>query len=191
VYLTWGEPFADVGAKIDWMRREAKQVGRTLRFGIRLHVITRDTAEAAWAEAQRLLEGIDPEAIRKIQAGLARSESIGQKRMIALHKGSTANLEVAPNLWAGIGLVRGGAGTALVGSHTEVAARIKEYADLGITEFILSGIPHLEEAYWFGEGVLPQLQRDGLWSHPRGSEARSVLGTVDVPFSPAATRAAQ
>ena len=134
---------------------------------------------------------ISEKAIRKIQAGLARSESVGQKRMIALHKGgSTANLEVAPNLWAGIGLVRGGAGTALVGSHTEVAARIKEYADLGITEFILSGIPHLEEAYWFGEGVLPQLQREGLWSHPSGSDS-SHPSAVDVPFSPAATRAAQ
>jgi alkanesulfonate monooxygenase len=190
VYLTWGEPLADVAAKVAWIRQKAEQVGRTLRFGIRLHVITRDTAEAAWAEAQRLLEGIDPESIRRIQAGLARSESVGQKRMIALHKGSTANLEVAPNLWAGVGLVRGGAGTALVGSHTEVAARIKEYADVGISEFIMSGIPHLEEAYWFGEGVLPQLQRDGLWSHPRGAASKPA-GEVDIPFSPAATRAAQ
>jgi alkanesulfonate monooxygenase len=190
VYLTWGEPVADVAAKIDWMREEARQVGRTLRFGIRLHVITRDTSEAAWAEAQRLLEGIDPESIRKIQAGLARSESVGQKRMIALHKGSTTNLEVAPNLWAGIGLVRGGAGTALVGSHTEVAARIQEYAGVGISEFILSGVPHLEEAYWFGEGVLPQLQRAGLWNHPRGGNSKST-GEVDVPFAPAATRATQ
>jgi alkanesulfonate monooxygenase len=190
VYLTWGEPLADVAAKVEWMRREAEQVGRALRFGIRLHVITRDTSEAAWAEAQRLLEGIDPESIRRIQAGLARSESVGQKRMIALHKGSTANLEVAPNLWAGVGLVRGGAGTALVGSHTEVAARIREYAGIGISEFIMSGIPHLEEAYWFGEGVLPQLQRDGLWNHPRGADSKPA-GEVDVPFSPAATRAAQ
>jgi alkanesulfonate monooxygenase len=87
-------------------------------------------------------------------------------------------------------LVRGGAGTALVGSHTEVAARIKEYAEVGISEFILSGVPHLEEAYWFAEGVLPQLQREGLWDHPRGSAAPS-KGEVDVPFSPAATRAAQ
>jgi alkanesulfonate monooxygenase len=189
VYLTWGEPPADVAAKVEWMRQEAKEAGRTLRFGIRLHVITRDTAEAAWAEAQRLLDGIDPESIRKVQAGLARSESVGQKRMIALHKGSTANLEVAPNLWAGVGLVRGGAGTALVGSHTEVAARIREYADLGISEFILSGIPHLEEAYWFAEGVLPQLQRDGLWSHPRGDSSKPT-DQLDVPFAPAATRAA-
>jgi alkanesulfonate monooxygenase len=187
VYLTWGEPVADVAGKIAWMRAEAAQAGRTLQFGIRLHVITRDTSEAAWAETQRLLDGIDPEAIQKIQAGLARSESVGQKRMIALHNGSTTNLEVAPNLWAGIGLVRGGAGTALVGSHTEVAARIKEYADAGISEFILSGIPHLEEAYWFGEGVLPLLQRDGLWAHPNRT-GHSPSDEVDVPFSPAATR---
>jgi alkanesulfonate monooxygenase len=117
--------------------------------------------------------------------------------MIALHNGSTANLEIAPNLWAGVGLVRGGAGTALVGSHTEVAARIKEYADVGINEFILSGVPHLEEAYWFGEGVLPQLKREGLWSHPGGRHSRgnrpggddsNPADEVDVPFSPAATR---
>ena len=88
--------------------------------------------------------------------------------MIALHQGSTANLEIAPNLWAGVGLVRGGAGTALVGSHTEVADRIQEYYDLGITEFVLSGHPHLEEAYWVGEGVLPELARRGLWRHPTG-----------------------
>jgi alkanesulfonate monooxygenase len=187
VYLTWGEPLAAVAEKVEWMRGLARQAGRRLRFGIRLHVITRDTAEAAWAEAQRLLSAIDPETIRKVQAGLARSESVGQKRMLALHGGSAENLTIAPNLWAGVGLVRGGAGTALVGSHSEVAARIKEYAEVGIDEFILSGVPHLEEAYWFAEGVLPQLRREGLWSHPRG-EQDDPAASVDIPFSPAATR---
>jgi alkanesulfonate monooxygenase len=105
--------------------------------------------------------------------------------MIALHNGSTADLEVSPNLWAGVGLVRGGAGTALVGSHSEVAERIREYADLGIDEFILSGIPHLEEAYWFGEGVLPQLERAGLWHHPRGRA--EVDGQAQVPFTSTAS----
>lgn len=187
VYLTWGEPLADVAGKIDWIRGLAENAGRTLKFGIRLHVITRDTAEAAWAEANRLLDAIDPQAIQKIQAGLARSESVGQKRMIALHEGSRENLIVGPNLWAGVGLVRGGAGTALVGSHTEVAERIKEYASVGISEFILSGVPHLEEAYWFGEGVLPILKREGLWKHPH-SGADEANAPVDIPFSPAATR---
>lgn len=69
---------------------------------------------------------------------------------------------MAPNLWAGIGLVRGGAGTALVGSHEQVADRIEEYHRLGLDEFIFSGYPHLEEAYWFGEHVTPILRRRGL-----------------------------
>ncbi|WP_043650140.1 LLM class flavin-dependent oxidoreductase [Nocardia thailandica] len=167
VYLTWGEPPAAVAAKLDWIRAEAAAAGRPApRFGIRLHVISRDTAEQAWAEAERLLSALDPATIAAVQQGLSRSGSEGQRRMRALHEGSTASLEVAPNLWAGVGLVRGGAGTALVGSHSEVADRIAEYHALGIEEFVLSGHPHLEEAYWFGEGVLPLLRRRGLWRHP-------------------------
>jgi alkanesulfonate monooxygenase len=166
VYLTWGEPPSAVAEKIGWVRKLASDSGRDLRFGIRLHVITRDTAEQAWAEARRLLDHIDPDTIRKAQQGFATSESEGQRRMVALHGGSRDALEIYPNLWAGVGLVRGGAGTALVGSHTEVADRIAEYAELGISEFIFSGYPHLEEAYWFGEGVLPLLERRALWRKP-------------------------
>jgi alkanesulfonate monooxygenase len=189
VYLTWGEPTPAIAEKIARIRTLAAAEGRTVRFGIRLHVITRDTPEAAWAEASRLLSAIDPETIKSVQAGLSRSEGEGQKRMLALHNGSTANLEIEPNLWAGFGLVRGGAGTALVGSHTEVANKIKGYAALGIEEFVLSGVPHLEEAYWFAEGVLPLLRKEGLWSHPRGEPAQPENSQVDIPFSPAATRA--
>ncbi|CCK32608.1 Alkanesulfonate monooxygenase [Streptomyces davaonensis JCM 4913] len=179
VYLTWGEPPAQVAEKIAWIRGLAAGQGRTLRFGIRLHVITRDTAEQAWAEARRLLDGFDPETVRAVQTGLARSESEGQRRMLALHGGSRDDLEIAPNLWAGIGLVRGGAGTALVGSHDDVAERIVEYHRLGIDEFVLSGYPHLEEAYWFGEGVLPRLGARGLWTHPVRQETDA---TSQIPF---------
>ncbi|MEU6288160.1 LLM class flavin-dependent oxidoreductase [Streptomyces sp. NPDC046988] len=171
VYLTWGEPPAQVAGKIARLREAAAREGRTLRFGIRLHVITRDTAADAWAEAHRLLDGFDPDTVREAQANLARSESEGQRRMLALHGGSRDALEIHPNLWAGIGLVRGGAGTALVGGHDEVAERIAEYHALGIDEFALSGYPHLEEAYWFGEGVLPRLAARGLWRHPEHAGA--------------------
>jgi alkanesulfonate monooxygenase len=180
VYLTWGEPPAQVAEKIARIRGLAEKEGRTVRFGIRLHVITRDTAEQAWAEADRLLQGFDPATVRSVQEGLARSESEGQQRMLALHGGSSGSLEIHPNLWAGIGLVRGGAGTALVGSHDEVADRVEEYHRIGIDEFVLSGYPHLEEAYWFGEGVLPRLHARGLWAHPhRGAAA---LTAPQVPF---------
>jgi alkanesulfonate monooxygenase len=180
VYLTWGEPPAQVAGKLDWIRGLAAAAGRDPRFGIRLHVIARDTAEQAWAEADRLLAAVSPDAVAAVQAGLRQSESEGQRRMLALHGGSRDGLEIAPNLWAGIGLVRGGAGTALVGSHTEIADRIEEYAALGITEFILSGYPHLEEAYWFGEGVLPELRRRGLWQHPAGDQG---TGPASIPFA--------
>lgn len=173
VYLTWGEPPAQVAEKIRWVKAACEAQGRQVRFGIRLHVITRDTSQAAWAEAQRQLDAIDPSMVEHVQAGLARSESVGQRRMVELHQGGRENLEVYPNLWAGVGLVRGGAGTALVGSHQEVAERIEEYHRLGITEYVMSGHPHIEEAYWFGEGVLPILARKGLWAHP--------VGTVDAP----------
>ncbi|MEU4411020.1 LLM class flavin-dependent oxidoreductase [Streptosporangium sp. NPDC023963] len=183
-YLTWGEPPAAVAEKITWVNGLAAAEGRTLRQGIRLHVISRDTSGEAWAQARRLLDGIDPATVEKVQAGLARSESEGQKRMLALHGGSRDGLEISPNLWAGVGLVRGGAGTALVGSHTEVADRIEEYARLGITEFVMSGHPHVEEAYWFGEGVLPILRGRGLWEHPAAAAAHE---PASVPFASTAT----
>ena len=78
--------------------------------------------------------------------------------MLALNGGTTADLEIYPGLWAGVGLVRGGAGTSLVGSHAEVADLIRQYRDVGFDDFVLSGYPCLEEAYWFGEGVRPRVQ---------------------------------
>jgi alkanesulfonate monooxygenase len=171
-----------VAEKLAWIRGLARREGRPMRFGIRLHVITRDTSDAAWAEAQRLLDRLDPDTVARVQANLRRSESEGQRRMLDLHGGSADALTVAPNLWAGVGLARGGAGTALVGSHEEVAARVEEYADLGISEFVLSGYPHLEEAYWFGEGVLPILRSRGLCNSPEAEGRRhSADGTV--PFA--------
>ncbi|HWH95852.1 MAG TPA: LLM class flavin-dependent oxidoreductase [Baekduia sp.] len=162
VYLTWGEPPEQVAEKLDRVREAAAREGRELRYGIRLHAIARDTSEEAWAEADRLLAGLGSDQIAAAQAVQRASQSEGQRRMTALHDGRTDDLVVSPNLWAGVGLVRGGAGTALVGSHSEVADRIEEYHDLGITEYILSGYPHLEEAYRVGEGVLPELRRRGL-----------------------------
>jgi alkanesulfonate monooxygenase len=187
VYLTWGEPLIAVGEKLDWVRRLAAGAGRVLEFGLRIHVISRPTAEEAWAEADRLLAALDPADVERVQASLARSESEGQRRMLDLHGGGSDRLLVGPNLWAGVGLVRGGAGTALVGSHEEVAQRLVEYSELGIKHFILSGYPHLEEAYWFGEGVLPLLERRGLWRHPNRHD-RSRQPNSATPFAVASAQ---
>ena len=170
VYLTWGEPPDAVREKVEWIRGLAAAQGRAVRFGIRLHTISRDSSAQAWQTADQLVAALDEETVRAAQAGLARSQSEGQRRMVALHEESrrtrswrdARSLEIAPNLWSGVGLVRGGAGTALVGSHTEVADRIAEYAAVGIDEFIFSGYPHLEELFWFGEGVVPILRARGL-----------------------------
>ncbi len=161
-YLAWGETPAQISERLDRLRTRAAAHGRTLQFGIRLHVISRDTSADAWAHAERLLASISDERIRSAQEVLARTDSVGQQRMTALYQGRTSDLEISPNLWAGYGLVRGGAGTALVGSHTEVADRISEYHDLGVDHFILSGQPHIEEAYWFAEGAGAVLRQRGL-----------------------------
>jgi alkanesulfonate monooxygenase len=181
-YLAWGEPPPALARRIASV--QALSPARDLTFGVRLHVIARETAEAAWAVADDMLSRIDPVAVEAAQAQFARSESVGQRRMAALHGGDIAALTIYPNLWAGYGLVRGGAGTALVGSYAEIADRIAEYHDVGIDHFILSGHPHLEEAYWFGEGVMPILRERGLFSaarspHPELSAAHPEL--VGVP----------
>jgi alkanesulfonate monooxygenase len=129
-------------------------------------VIARDTAEQAWTAADALLADADERTIAEAQGKMTHASAVGQQRMQALHGGKRDNLEVYPNLWAGPGLLRGGAGTALVGSHEQVADRIAEYHELGIDEFILSGYPHVEEAYAFGEGVMPVLRERGLLEEP-------------------------
>lgn len=156
-YLTWGEPLEQVAEKIAVVRQRAEERGRTLDYGIRLHVIVRETEEEAWAAADKLIAHLDDETIAAAQKIFSRMDSTGQARMSALHGGSKDSLRIAPNLWAGVGLVRGGAGTALVGNPQQVAARIREYQALGITNFIFSGYPHLEEAHRFAELVMPLL----------------------------------
>ena len=95
--------------KIDQVRAKAAAQGRSVRFGIRLHIIVRETNAEARQAADRLISHLDDETIAKAQAALARTDSVGQQRMAALHNGRRDRLEISPNLWAGVGLVRGGA----------------------------------------------------------------------------------
>ncbi|WP_269504025.1 FMNH2-dependent alkanesulfonate monooxygenase [Burkholderia sp. IMCC1007] len=164
-YLTWGEPPEAVAKKIADIRARAQARGRQIKFGIRMHVIVRETEDEAWRDAERLISRLDDETIARAQKAFANMDSEGQRRMAALHGGKRGGrdaLEVYPNLWAGVGLVRGGAGTALVGNPEQVAERMREYADLGIETFILSGYPHLEESYRFAELVFPLIKGKGV-----------------------------
>ena len=161
---------------MDRVRTKAEAEGRAIRFGMRLHVITRETEGEAWAEAERLLDTMDPALIDAAQQLLQKSESVGQHRMRSLHNGNREDLEVSPNLWAGIGLVRPGAGTALVGNHEQVAECLFEYHDLGIDEFILSGHPHLEEVYAVGEGVLPLVAGVDHNQRENGGPLQGIVG---------------
>ncbi|RQR66035.1 alkanesulfonate monooxygenase, FMNH(2)-dependent [Burkholderia sp. Bp9126] len=175
-YLTWGEPPEAVAKKIADVRARAAERGRQIKFGIRLHVIVRETEEEAWRDADRLISRLDDATIARAQQAFANMDSEGQRRMAALHggkRGGREALEVYPNLWAGVGLVRGGAGTALVGNPEQVAARMREYAELGIETFILSGYPHLEESYRFAELVFPLI---------KGRGAAKATGPLSGPF---------
>ena len=162
-YLTWGEPPEQVKEKLAKARNYAyAKYGRELKFGIRLHIIVRESEEEAWRDAEHLISQVTDKTVTLAQQTMARQDSVGQQRMLALQKlsaptRSRKDLEISPNLWAGVGLVRSGAGTALVGSVENVVKRMKEYAELGIDTFIFSGYPHLEEAYRTAELLLPNL----------------------------------
>ncbi|MFD2616492.1 FMNH2-dependent alkanesulfonate monooxygenase [Terrilactibacillus laevilacticus] len=164
VYLTWGEAPQEAAKKINEVKKLAEKEGRTVKFGIRLHVIVRETEKEAWEAAERLIEHVDEKAIEKASSVLSRYDSVGQQRMGKLHQDGNKSreaLEISPNLWAGVGLVRGGAGTALVGDPKTVAQRILEYKELGFDHFVLSGYPHLEEAYRVAELLFPLLPLEG------------------------------
>jgi alkanesulfonate monooxygenase len=171
VYLTWGEPVAGVAEKVERARAKAAARGRSLRFGIRLHFIVRETEDEAWAAADRLISRVSDAQIEAAQKRFsAQMDSEGQRRMAALHGGRRDRLLVAPNLWAGVGLVRTGAGTALVGTPEQVAERLAEYQAVGIDTVIGSGYPHLEEAYRVAELLFPVLGVAG-----RGSGLRAAV----------------
>lgn len=185
-YLTWGEPLDLVAAKLDAVRTRARALGREVKFGLRIHLIVRETEDAAWAAADDLIRHLSDDAIAAAQAKFAHeSDSIGQKRMSALHAGGNRdNLVIAPNLWAGIGLVRGGAGTALVGDAKTVATRLREYQALGIETIIASGYPHLEEAYQVAERLFPEF---GIGTAPVAAHKTPVgeFGISGTGFRPA------
>jgi alkanesulfonate monooxygenase len=129
-----------------------------LSYGLRVHLIVRETDEEAWDAANRLISHLSDETIAAAQKRMREdTDSVGQIRQLDLHGGKRDRLEISPNLWAGVGLVRHGVGTALVGSPQTVAARLRAYQSLGVGTIIASGYPHLEEACRVADLLFPVL----------------------------------
>ena len=155
-YLMWGEPPAQIAERIAEMEQLASRTGRELRYGLRIHLIVRDSEAEARDAARELLSHADAYVETQRRAEFGGFDSIGQARMLAVR--AAEDDWVAPNLWAGIRRVRGGAGTAVVGTPKQAAALLGEYVDAGIRYFIFSGYPHREEAARVGEVLLPLLR---------------------------------
>jgi alkanesulfonate monooxygenase len=169
VYLSWLEPLDQLAEKIDRVRAAAAAFGREPRFGVRSWVLARDSDDEAFAAAHAHLDGLDDARLAAVRPLLLARESVGQQRGQALleradHR-DPASLLIAPNLWGGFGLLAGGPALGFVGGHTQIADRFEEFAALGVSEFILSGFPNLEESRWVGEGLVPELHRRGLLRH--------------------------
>lgn len=158
VYLMWGEREDMLAERLNQMRALEEKTGRRLRYGLRTHVIVRETEAEARAAAERLISRVDPEVRAAFVASHAHVDGVGQKRQIDMMKGLDADLMVEPGLWAGVGMARSGVGVALIGSPEQVAAKIRRYEDMGFSSFIFSGYPHEEEARRFGELVMPLLK---------------------------------
>ncbi len=156
VYLVWGDTVAAVAARLETMRAQEVIAGRTVRYGLRCHVIVRETEAEAWDAAERLISRIDPATRAAFIAAAESADSEGQRRQRALASGPS--LVVDDHLWAGVGLARSGVGVAIVGNPEQVEAKLRAYQALGISTFILSGYPHLEECRRFGEMVMPRLR---------------------------------
>jgi alkanesulfonate monooxygenase len=168
VYLVWGDTLAGIEGRLSTMRAHEASVPRVadtpLRYGLRCHVLVRETEDEAWKAAERLISRIDPAVRRRFIDASMAVDSEGQRRQQALS--ASSSLIVEPHLWAGVGLARSGVGVAIVGDPSQVAEKLRAYQALGISTFILSGYPHLEECRRFGEMVMPLLKdravRDGM-----------------------------
>lgn len=157
VYLMWPETESELLRTMTSLSGQAEDFDRTLDFGLRIHVIVRETEAEARAAADKLISRLDPERGREIKNRSQDSSSAGVMRQDELRKQSGGDLYLEPHLWSGIGLARSGCGSALVGDPDQIVARLNDYLDMGMRAFILSGYPHLEECELFAKYVLPKL----------------------------------
>lgn len=162
VYLMWPDTLPAVREIIADLRARAEKKGRALRFGYRVHVVVRETEEAARAAADKLLSRLDDAEGAAIRAKSLDSQSAGVHRQAELREASSNDGYVEDNLWTGIGRARSGCGAAIVGDPDQVLAKLNAYRAEGIEAFILSGYPHAAEADLFARHVLPRIDHGPL-----------------------------
>jgi alkanesulfonate monooxygenase len=157
VFLMWPETEARLAATMQGMAGLAAKHGRTIDFGLRIHVIVRETEAEARAAAKRLISHLDLAKGAEIKARSLDAKSLGVTRQDELRAQADADLFIEERIWSGIGLARSGCGSAIVGDPDQVLAKLNRYLDMGIRAFILSGYPHADECDLFACHVLPRL----------------------------------
>lgn len=162
VFLTWPDTVASVAATVDEMRKRADAYDRALKFGLRTHVIVRETEAEAVAAADRLVSKLADQVGDEIRSRSLDTTSVGVARQTELRDAAGDDWFVEPNLWTGVGRARSGAGAAIVGNPDQVVAKLEAYRDIGIDAFILSGYPHLAECDLVAKHVLPRLGLSGF-----------------------------
>jgi len=167
VFLTWPDTVASVGATVDELGERAAGYGRQLGYGLRAHVIVRESEAEAKAAAQRLVSKLDDAEGARIRGKSLDAASVGVQRQAALRESASDDGFVEDALWTGVGRARSGAGAAIVGDPDQVLAKLRAYEDVGISAFILSGYPHQAEAELFARYVLPRFTHQRLYDGTR------------------------
>lgn len=181
VYLMWPDTEEQLQSLMDNMTEKAAAYGRRVQFGLRVHVVVRETEEEARAYAAGLLSKLDLDLGTEIRNRAQDAKSLGVARQADLRDKSDVAMYAEPHLWTGIGLARSGCGAAIVGNPEQVTQKLKRYMSMGIRSFILSGYPHQQECELFAKYVLPQLKTISL---------PQVLGRVptSTPSTPLGTK---
>jgi alkanesulfonate monooxygenase len=158
VYLMWPETEKKLQELMNNMTNKALEYDRTVQFGLRVHVIVRETEQEARDYAKNLLSKLDLDLGKDIRNRAQDSASLGVARQAMLREEADNQHYVEPHLWTGIGLARSGCGAAIVGDPDQVLAKLERYMEMGIRSFILSGYPHQKECELFAKHVLPRLK---------------------------------
>lgn len=162
VYLMWPATEEILQQQMETMSQKASNYGRKVDFGLRVHMIVRETEEEAKAWARHLVSALDDDKGEEIRNRAQDAKSLGVSLQSGLRSGADNEGYAEPHLWTGIGRARSGCGAALVGTPDQIIAKIERYKAMGIRSFIFSGYPHLQECELFGKLVLPRLETISL-----------------------------